>query len=110
MQSLRRLDDNIIPALNGLTRRDASSKGAPDACAEFQRTLEGLHEKRLALITSCLALSEKRLVSSSDTATDPQLKRKLNMDHALIKRELGVEEIIQDRNKDVLMKRCRGYL
>ncbi|KAJ3093160.1 Coiled-coil domain-containing protein 58 [Quaeritorhiza haematococci] len=112
LRDARRLDDNIIPRLNGLTTRSPDVKAS---CEEMKEQLQRSYKSRERFISRCLKvadaqISEKKASLDKDPTNMP-LKLSLQVDETQrgqIANEFTVESIIRDRTIGIFRDRCRS--
>ncbi|XP_067141142.1 protein MIX23 [Centruroides vittatus] len=118
LKKMRRIDDNIIHALNTTIPTDSfTAKGnVTDQCKDLYKQLLQSYDKREQAIKTCItqssedvrSLKEKR---TTDPDSIPLLKqlRKEQTKLRLMQNELNVEEVVKDRTLKVFYERCRSF-
>ncbi|XP_014213274.1 coiled-coil domain-containing protein 58 [Copidosoma floridanum] len=118
LQKMRQIDDKIIYMLN-TTLPTESFKSQTDpsvTCKDLFQQIQSGHAQREITIKKCLNLVRDRvkdLKGKRDVnGNDPDLLKTLRKEQnklRLLESELGVEEVIKQRTKEVYHERCRGY-
>ncbi|XP_076373927.1 coiled-coil domain-containing 58 [Tachypleus tridentatus] len=117
LKRMRKIDDNIIHALNTTIPTDSfAAKGVSNHCKDLYEQLIDSHEKREHALKKCIAnvsedvriLKEKRLTDADNVGLLKQL-RKEQTKLRLMQNELNVEEVVKDRSLKVFYERCRNY-
>ncbi|XP_045924114.1 protein MIX23 isoform X2 [Micropterus dolomieu] len=113
---MRNIDDRIVHALN-TTVPTVSFSGKVDAtqtCKQLYESMMEAHLSRDKAIKSCIVktsevvgqLREERAKDSENLALIKQL-RKEQTKLKLMKSELNVEEVVNDRSLKIFHERCR---
>lgn len=119
LRKLRRVDDNIIHALNTTlpTESFGNQRSAPVMCKELHGQLQQVYSQRDAAIKACLQQSKQKLgqLQQQQRAAQgehPEIVRRIRKEQTtlkLLQSELNVEEVVRERSLKVFHERCRLY-
>lgn len=120
LKRLRSVDDSIILNLNTTVLTTSFQKDIEQNiknCKALHEQLNQAYESRNKIINICLAdadakvaqLIEAKQQNYSDLTVQKELKRQQTKQR-MIRKEVTVEEIIQDRSLKALQERCRRYV
>ncbi|XP_003746024.1 coiled-coil domain-containing protein 58 [Galendromus occidentalis] len=118
LKNSRKLDDNIIHALNTTipTQSFVGEKDATKTCKDLHAQLEDVSTSRRKAIQGCIEISEGRVQElrtaknkSPDDVNVLKALRKEQTKFRLLQSELGVEEVIRSRTYKAFHERCRWY-
>lgn len=118
LKVMRNIDDRIVHSLN-TTVPTVSFSGRVDAsqtCRQLYESLMEAHLSRDRAIKTCIAqtsevvgqLREQR-AKDGDNMTTVKLLRKEQTKLKLMRSELNVEEVVNDRSLKVFSERCRTH-
>ncbi|XP_038828481.1 coiled-coil domain-containing protein 58 isoform X1 [Salvelinus namaycush] len=118
LKAMRNIDDRIVHSLN-TTVPTVSFSGRVDAsqtCRKLYESLMEAHLSRDRAIKTCIAqtsevvgqLREQR-AKDGDNMTTVKLLRKEQTKLKLMRSELNVEEVVNDRSLKVFSERCRTH-
>ncbi|XP_055738198.1 protein MIX23 isoform X2 [Salvelinus fontinalis] len=118
LKVMRNIDDRIVHSLN-TTVPTVSFSGRVDAsqtCRKLYESLMEAHLSRDRAIKTCIAqtsevvgqLREQR-ATDGDNMTTVKLLRKEQTKLKLMRSELNVEEVVNDRSLKVFSERCRTH-
>ncbi|NP_001290947.1 coiled-coil domain-containing protein 58 [Esox lucius] len=116
LKTMRSIDDRIVHSLNTTvpTASFSSRVDASQTCKQLYESLLEAHLSRDRAIKTCIArtsevvsqLREER-AKDSDNMTTLRLLRKEQTKLKLMRSELNVEEVVNDRSLKVFSERCR---
>ncbi|XP_017261949.1 coiled-coil domain-containing protein 58 [Kryptolebias marmoratus] len=116
LKAMRTIDDRIVHALN-TTVPTASFSGKVDAtqtCKQLYESLIEAHRNRDKAIKACIAqkselvgqLREERVKDGNNLKLIKELRHE-QTNLKLMRSELNVEEVVNDRSLKVFIERCR---
>ncbi|CAB4061519.1 unnamed protein product [Lepeophtheirus salmonis] len=108
LKEMRTLDDKIIYALNNSLPTSSFTKDKTvltSHCKELSDQINATYDARNKIIQGCVDFTQNKI----EEATDSSIKRSLRFNLRLMKNEMDVEEVIQNRTKTVFYERCRDY-
>ncbi|KAH9408681.1 Coiled-coil domain-containing protein 58, partial [Tyrophagus putrescentiae] len=119
LKSLRKVDDNIVHALNTtIPTSSFSEKGIdPSAqCQELYKQLNAAHQSRENAIKKCIVsvservhnLRKQRDEDGDNLQVTKELKKEQNK-LRMMQNELHVEEVVCDRSSKIFHERCRLF-
>lgn len=120
LKSLRSIDDSIITNLNSTVLTSSFQQNDVEnatKCTSLHNQLLGAYESRDKIINTCLAEARTRVSQLKETRdnndSDLKVKKELKSHQTrlrMIEKELGIEQIIQNRSLKALQERCRRYV
>ncbi|KAL1109906.1 hypothetical protein AAG570_014140 [Ranatra chinensis] len=116
---MRDVDDKLVYALN-VNVPTPSFRGGIDPthnCETLYKQLRGNYEKRETAIKNCIGtvstkVKQLREVKDSSGSGDLTVVKQLNKEQTklrLLRSELNVEEVLQDRSMKLYYERCREF-
>jgi len=118
LKSNRLIDDRIIYELNKTipTRSFSANVDVSEQCKSLADKVLSTQELRVNAIKNCIQhqadVTQKARDEREKNPDDYKLKRQLGREQSnlrLLRQELGVEEIIQERVRKTFHERCRSY-
>ena len=133
LKTMRKIDDNIIYAINNsipttsfVSRQQQETSGAAAAvgqehpattrCRQLHQALQDSHTQRDSLIKACIQQTAERIArlnevieSGGGSASERRLRSQQGAQLRLLRKELNVEEVIQDRSSAILHDKCRPF-
>jgi len=118
LKQLRKIDDNIVYALNNTIPTPSFAHGDPNVpkvrCQELHQVLKSSYEDRDKLIKNCIRHTSDRVqrLTAESGASDASLSKKLRSEQTqlrLLRKELNIEEVIQDRSSKIFHEKCRPF-
>ena len=116
---MRKIDDHIVYALNTSipTESFVGDRNRPSKqCSDLYNQLRSSYNSREDLIKKCIIRTNDRLVKlkqqrkeSGETAILAKQLRGEQTNLRLFKKELNVEEVIQDRSNTIFYEKCRSF-
>ncbi|XP_064473317.1 protein MIX23-like [Ornithodoros turicata] len=116
LKKLRKVDDNIVYALNTTIPTESFAPNGPGMCRDLYEKLLASYSQREKAIKQCLQFSSDRVHNlKEERSKDPDnldvLKRlrKEQTQLRLMQNELNVEEVVKDRSFKIFHERCRLF-
>lgn len=116
---MRKIDDNIVYALNTTipTESFVGDRNQPTKqCGDLFQQLKASYSNREDLIKKCIVRTNGRLVNltkhkeeAGETASLAKQLRAEQTNLRLLRKELNVEEVIQDRSTKIFHEKCRPF-
>ncbi|KAF6208453.1 hypothetical protein GE061_016909 [Apolygus lucorum] len=115
LKKMRDVDDKLVYALN-CSIPSPSFRGENDPstnCRELYDKLHQNHSGREKAIRNCIDITSRRVQELRKTRdSDPSSLKAFNKELTklrLLKSELNVEEVVQDRSTKLYYERCRDF-
>jgi len=118
LKTNRLIDDRIIYELNKTipTQSFAANVDVSEKCKGLSDKVIATQERRVNAIKTCIKyqaeVTQKTKAEREQNPEDFKLKKQLGREQSnlrLLRQELGIEEIIQERVKKTFHERCRSY-
>lgn len=113
---MRKIDDNIVYALNKSIPTSSVVRGDENVprirCQELYQQLTSSHQDRDHLIKNCIKHTSDRVEKLSQNNDNSSVSGKLRTERTqlrLLRKELNVEEVIQERSRKIFHEKCRSY-
>jgi len=119
LRGLRKLDDNIVHALNTTIPTNSQAVKGTDPtvqCKDLYQQLINAHKNREASIKKCIVkvsdsvhgLHQKRDQDQDNVQVIKDLRKEQNK-LRMMQNELYVEEVVRDRSLKIFHERCRQF-
>ena len=121
LKTMRKIDDNIVYLINStiptVSFASKDQKIETDRCKDLHQQLNTCHRNRENLIRNCIKHTSDRIrvyteTNGFDDATKDRISKKLRTEQTqlrLLRKELNVEEVIQERSAKILNEKCRPF-
>lgn len=128
IKKLRKIDDNIVYALNtsiateSIRAREGDASNPTGRCSDLWSQLHRSYNEREQLIKSCVKVTSENLQNlraqrdgqvQANGKLDPiALSKQLRNQQTqlrLLQKELSVEEVIKERSTKIFHEKCRAY-
>lgn len=120
VKNSRKIQDNLIPKLNGLKDRSSDPEKYISECKQMNDIIDDSHNQRMHVIEKCVNQAEesmKALERDLEHCIDPIGARDMQahlttikIQKELMQRELSVETILQKQTKEILSRKCHSIL
>jgi hypothetical protein len=113
LKQMRKIDDNIVYALNNSIPTPSFARGDLNVprirCQELYQQLTSSHNDREKLIRKCIDRTSNRVQELSASSPTSGKLRQEQTNLRLMRKELNVEEVIQERSRTIFHDKCRSY-
>ncbi|XP_053212402.1 protein MIX23-like [Panonychus citri] len=115
IMKMRKIDDNIIYALNNSISVDSHKNDVSlltRDCKDLWFQLNESYNNREKAIRRCISSVTEKVKQLKDSKDNIELFKQLKKEQMKLRsfqKELNVEEVVKDRSRKVFYERCRNY-